>query len=168
MIRLALITALLLLVAGCDSGSPNEENPARGTFEATVVYDATTETFEGFSSFASEEDGEGFIFGFLGDDRTKRITLNRALAARPGTGMHAIVEYLDAETADTDFWGTSTVGSYALSESGTLTITSSSAEEIAGTFEFTATGEFGTGEETVTVSATFHAICRPGVGQDCG
>ncbi len=157
--RLALFTALLLLLAGCDTTAPDDEDLTLGTFEAEVTGPVTT-SLDGVASFASSTDEDGEAFGLvLAAGGPDGITLHRRKAGRPATGTYSVTSVLALLGEEEDFWGAVMLtqsGGFFTSESGTLTITSSSSGNLEGTLKFDASdGD----EQHVTVIASFRAEC---------
>ncbi|WP_290652196.1 hypothetical protein [Aquisalimonas sp.] len=140
---------------------PNGGSPAQGlspgTFRAEIT-GAVTTVLEGVASFGSseEEGGFGLTLGALGPDG---ISLNRGEAGRPSPGSYPVVGFQSVLLESAGFWGVVFLtegGGFFFSESGTLTITGSSENELAGELAFSAAGGLD-GMETVTVEASFRA-----------
>lgn len=160
LLSLALLAAFMLLLAGCDTTAPDEEDPedrALGTFEAEVT-GAVTTSLEGVAAFTYTTDETGEAFGLvLAATGPDGITLFRQKAGRPATGIYSVTSI--PALLEEDFWGGITLmqhGGFFMSESGTLTISSSSSGNLEGTLEFEASD--GDGQQ-ITVSASFRAQC---------
>ncbi len=158
------------MLAGCDSAAPDEDpaDLAPGTFEAEIT-GAVTTSLEGVAGFASAADEDGEAFGLvLAAGGPDGITLYRQKAGRPATGAYSVTSHLSLPREEEDFWGGIGLmqhGGFFTSESGTLTITSSSSGNLEGTLEFEASADEG--ERQITVTASFRAQCGTAVEGAC-
>jgi hypothetical protein len=152
--------ALLLLpsVTNCggDTVSPEGNTLSPGTFRAEVT-GAIQTTLEGVAGFGVSEDGSSFALTLaaLGPDG---IAMYRLQGGQPGPGQYMVHDNATvAFTGSEDFWGSMMLvgaGAIFMSESGTITISESSANALAGSTEFTAVDdEVG----RVTITASFRA-----------
>lgn len=155
--------ALVLVVAGCDSGEDEEA----GVFSVNITGDITG-SFSGNAYFATNIDDEAF--GLLLLDNTiesfnfrngKGIAITRNAPGQPGEGEYDIIGLDDAEL-DTEKFGAfyadiedlfEQQGLVLTSVSGTLDIETSRSNRIEGTFSFTATG-FDIADPDTDLSAT--------------
>lgn len=150
--RLALALGSLALIAGCGDGPNPPKPPSTGSFTASVS-GAASKNLSGQAGFLlttnlfsiSLNDGSG----------TGAIQFSR-LAGVPAAGTYQ----LDANAAQNSgaFAAIYSGGAQEnyVSSSGTLTITSSAADRVKGSFSFTGTG--GTsGTATVTITGSFDA-----------
>lgn len=163
---------LASLLLACDSSSDGDGDDNPGTFTITVTGDHS-ESFEGTGTFAGGTDGTSSGFGvFLaGTTGGQVITILKNTQSRPSNGTYQIRNADDDfdDLAEDEYVASyiSTSGSVAitgLSVSGTVRITDSSDTKVAGTVNFTATGNSvntSTGaveQVTVTISGSFSAI----------
>ena len=169
--------ALALLVPACsDSGSPS----GQGSFSATVAGDLTL-SFTGCAVFAIATQGanQGFAIALerQGSSQVDRdvVLLARFNTQRPGVGTYSIVSSSCNTCTDDDFDAGYVLyrpsGDYAFfaSESGTLTITESTAQRVVGTLTFAATWLASSPNITardITIMASFTAVpgTLPNVG----
>lgn len=166
MVRRYLLMAAAAVAAACGGDGTG---PDAGTFTATVTGDLSL-TLTGEAVFGTQSDSSGSLFGIglvRGDANsfdTDIIVIGRGNTTRPGIGTYDIVSALCGNCTDDDFDAAlaivrpDDVGAY-LSESGTLTITSSSAERIEGTATVTMTSfiQFQNAQ-TVTIELMFTAV----------
>lgn len=188
--------ALALSFAACDSGMDEEEDPpiSPDEFELTISGEEIDETLLGESFFyagtAPDTEEEVFIIYFAEgidepDESQEEWTIGIVGRStdRAGEGTYSIV---NIETFDQDeeiedvlrndfvFWMVEYADtSYSVygSNSGELTITSSSSERVVGTLEVDATAYFTTMDEEeepetqqVTISGAFNASSAPFAG----
>jgi hypothetical protein len=164
--RTLLAAATVAIVAGCggDGTGPNT-----GTFTATVTGDLSM-TLTGEAVFGTQTDSTGTSFGVAlirGDPNSFNsdiIVIGRANEARPASGTYDIVATPCGTCTEDDFDAAlaivrpSDFGAY-LSESGTLTITSSTADRLEGSATVTMSAFFQfQGAQTVTIELTFSAV----------
>ncbi len=174
--RLLMLTLALALPVGitaCNENGtgPDDDDLAEATFEASVTGDMTAE-FDGTAVFGEATDpetGEDFWVLILtsGDSETtgRTIYFGRE-GARPGGGTISLanVEDDDPESGEVfALYFDYTQGAYGLfaSTGGTLTITHSSSDDMAGSFAIEAAGTVVQGNEAVdveiTITGTFNA-----------
>lgn len=162
-----LLAAFSLLLLGCDSGPTGQDDspdsPSAGTFNANVTGHVTT-TFSGEAN--SVRGGSGGWGISLGTGAPPFIAITTLENERPAVGTYPIVEAVLAPgTPGTAFFASfvsdPAVGSYT-STSGTLTIQSSSASSVVGSFTFQ--GQRGTvgNPLIVNVQGTFNTTNRGG------
>jgi hypothetical protein len=162
----ALTLAMLTAAAGCggDDGSiidPDVSCGVVGTFEGTASGTGAA-SLDGCSQYVVADDGSGPFFGMVLtngsdiDDITHTISIDRE-GARPAPGTYNVGDetgevfggvFLDQ--GDRNFFFTS----------GTVTITTSAADNVTGSLNVTAT-EFG-GTATMTITGNFAAKCVQG------
>jgi len=169
--KLGMVTtiAAMVLLAAC-----GETGPENSSFTATVTGD-TTLSFEGEALFGvSSTSGRDhwvlfFTRGLFGGLDFDAVAIGRNNSDTPiGVGVHTIEDATRDEPDGEDIEGVYTlarssdgsIASYG-SVAGTLTITSASADEIRGDFEFSAefvlaVGSFGD-VRNVTLSGSFTA-----------
>lgn len=175
---------LLGLLTACDSGGDNDDGPDPGDlsqeFTLNVTGNGVDESFEGFSGWSEVNDGTGatsFVVIFAensGSQTSGSSGFLYRLGSRPGTGTYAVAD-IDTETdalVDFAFYflrssGTSSFVSY-YSSGGTIEITSSSDNTVAGEFSIPgtrieSTGTGGVQEVEVTLSGTFSAARNPDI-----
>lgn len=169
--------ALALLVPACsDSGGPSNQ----GSSSVTVSGDLAL-NFAGRAVFGIATQGEqqGFAIALerQGTSQIDRdvILLARLNTQRPAAGTYSIVASSCNTCTDDDFdagfvlYRPSGDFAFFASESGTLTITVSTAERIVGTLSFDATWVLSSDNITardITITASFTAV--PGVLPDVG
>lgn len=176
---------LLGLLTACDSGGDNgDDGPDPGDlsqeFTLNVTGNGVDESFEGFSGWSEVDDGSGttaFVVVFAENSGTTTSGSSGFLyrqGDRPGTGTYAVAD-IDTETdALVDFAmyflrasGSSSFVTY-YSSGGTIDITASSANTVAGEFSIPgtrieSTGTGGVQEVDVTLSGTFSAARNPDI-----
>jgi len=144
---------------GCDDDStgPGDE----GSFTVKITGDVNRE-FSGSAVFAiTTQPQEGFSLVLIsGDEREESALMVSFLigTSSPGKGTHPIGENA-SNTTFTSWYTSSEHQEYFFSESGSMTVTTSTDKRFAGSFQYTATG--WTGDETemeVTISGNFDAI----------
>ncbi|GEM_PF-2716249 len=172
--------ALLFGLSACDD-STGPDAPTPGSFEAQAEVNGETFNFSANAFFAAGEDlesdeaGMGVIFTTLdtcAPDEDEMISPPYAVLVRedvrPGTGTYPLGSAEEEEIGDefVFFWidgATPATSSVISSESGTVTVETSSVDTFAGSVE----GEVqvitaGTGEtETGTLSVSFEATACP-------
>ena len=176
---IASITLLAIALTACDSGGDNDDdnNQPPGSFSIVVAGDMDLE-MDGFAFFGEAEHpdtGEDVFVIYFSESANPSNPQGRWAfvgrnSGRPGTGTFSFVNgELDGELPDDQFILVMTVGSVGagsstfVSDSGELSITSSSSNRVEGSFEVTATGfeisGGGTGEElNVTIEGSFDAL----------
>ena len=164
MYRRITMLMLLALAAGCGDDDPSSPLPLpESSFELEIT-GAVTESASGNALFGSDTDPEGNpLFALvLGDDTTRHtITAGIPGTSRPGTGTFEIT----APEAGENGWtlvhiisdGDELLGLF-VAESGTLTITESTADVLRGTLEFQATGFLGEDSDSMSVAGSFTAV----------
>lgn len=163
-----LVSALALI--GC-SDDPTDPGIANGTFTASVT-GGVTATFSGaaIQGQAEVETGQQGWVVVLNDDATNPLTNSVFIALlgnRPPAGQYQVRNLIVDNTLLPGEWGAAlllgngTTLSYSgLSLSGTVTITSSSAELVVGTYTIQVSGEDPVNPGTAvlaTVTASFSA-----------
>lgn len=148
--------AFLLAVAACGGDDPAglDDNNAAGTFQASVT-GAITGSFSGNATFLSQAN-DAFGLGLFTSATTGQqfVQVNRENGGRPGTGTFTIH---DGSSGGQFIALASIQGVGITSNSGTMTITSSSASEIQGQISYQGTISGGGGN--VTITASFRARC---------
>jgi len=163
--RVARILAVTLAAAALacgDSTTPVNQ----GSFTASITGDLTASlTGRAVFGVATQGTNQGFVIALerQGSSQLDRdvIVTGRLNTQRPGEGTYPIVSCsggCDADEFDAGyvFYRTSGDSGLFISESGTLTITASSTDTIAGTMSFSATSL--TGLDQITVTASFTAV----------
>ncbi len=158
---------------GCSDDDDGPTGPdGQGTFSVTISGDMS-KSFSGTAIFGSGTDPETGESGFaliLQTDMDNEqagdiIWIVRIGATRPGTGQMPIANFDDID--DDDFNPQVLYGMYAgenawaWSTSGTMSITTSSSNQFAGSFEFSADGftmNDPDSEKTVTIGGEFNAV----------
>jgi hypothetical protein len=148
---------------GCGDNATGPGSTAPGTFSAQVS-GAVTGSFSGIAAFGSMTDFQGgSVFVLVLEDQagTRELGLIKEIPGRPGTGSFPIGEYLGSPLYG-EFIADGPSGSrFFLTGSGTLTITASSAQSLQGSVTLNAREQVGSA--TVQVTATFNAMCIPGM-----
>lgn len=183
---IATIAFLALALTACDSGGDNDDddnNQPPGSFAIVVTGDTDFE-LDGFAFFGEAEDpetGEDVFVIYFSENANPSSTQGTWAfvgrnSARPGTGTFTFVNgELDDEIPAEQFVLVMNVGSGGagsstfVSDSGELTITSSSSNRVEGSFDVTATGfqvtGGGAGEElSVSIEGSFDAIGSDDIG----
>lgn len=172
-LRLAAVAALVPLVAACsDDDSNGPRQPQLGTYRMTLAGDHTG-SHSGEAVFGVDGEGAGQYFGVvLGIDEQDLANLIflRSGTERLAVGTHQVANTTDSEQDDAEDVevllgignSSSTTVGFLDGRSGTITVTRSTAEELAGTFTITAQGlierDGGTAQPaTVQVSGAFNA-----------
>lgn len=172
-LRVAALAALVPLAAACSDDDPSgPRQPALGSYRMTLAGDHAA-THSGAAVFGVDGEGEeqyfGVILGVDEDDLANLIFL-RSGAERLTAGTHQVANTFDSEPDDAEDvevllgignTSSSTVG-FLDGESGTITVTRSTADELAGTFSITARGLIerngGTAQPaTVQITGAFNA-----------
>ena len=169
-IATAAILAGGAVVAACGGGNGTEP-PDRGSFQAAVTGDLTLD-LGGTAVFGTEGDafqgfGVALVSGPVGGDNSDLILIARDNTARPAAGTYEIVDATCTDCTADDFSAAYLhqvtlidLGLY-VSVSGTLTIDTSGAARVGGSFDFTATffRKFGdVTAEDVALQGTFRAV----------
>lgn len=150
---LALVLALVLSACGSDDPTGPGEG-ASGTFQATLSGDVTA-SLTGGAMFTTVP-GEAFVLNFSTGDASGSMGIELEELGRPGTGT------IQLGSSTSGAYGYGVVGNTLFfSESGSVTITSSSSTALVGTFQFEA--QTPTADE-ITVTGTFSAQCVAGCG----
>lgn len=165
--RSLVILVLAAAAAACgDDEDPQGPNPVASEY-ALEIEGALNESSSGPAYFGADvdENNEPVWMILMGQDTSRHLVLaGRAGSARPGTGSYAVAD----PTGTEEGWsvihllsdGDELLGMF-FAESGTVTISASSAEEVRGTIEFEAMGLMGTTLDTIQVSGSFRAIPAP-------
>jgi len=162
-----IVCILLLTVAfffGCDDDLTGPDG--EGSFTVIISGDISRE-FSGTAIFATNKDEheEGFILMLTSDEEevARIILFELEVNTIPGKGTHPIDNYQD-ETTFYAWYGAIEHHEVFDSESGSMTVTTSSDKRFAGSFEFNATGlaegDFETKRE-VKITGTFEAVRVP-------
>jgi hypothetical protein len=167
-VRVVTLALALLLPACSDSGGP----AGQGSFSATVTGDLTN-SFTGRAVFgiATQGANQGFAIALERQGATQVdrdvVILARFNTQRPGIGTYSIVSSACDTCTDDDFdagyvlYRPSGDFAFFASESGTLTITESSADRIVGTLNFDATWILSSDNITardIAITASFTAV----------
>ena len=162
--RLARLLLAALMLASCrGDDEPTGTQPVSLGTASVRVTGAVTRTFTGMAAFGSAGVGGDGEFGIVMTDESSDfgVTVGGSPAGRRGAGMYQLGDIESPMYAE--FLSESDI---YISQSGQLTITSSSAQSVQGTVTFRGRLEFGgTGE--VTVTASFNAICVPNAAITC-
>ena len=179
-VRVGVLLAIVGQIACGETETTTEPIPEdKGDLTLLVSGDDISHTLNGKAMFGTSRGSSGHdewvLFLWRGDrlyysNQFDILELFRANLDRPEPGTYTMAAFSDGAPADEEFVGTY-VFSFAISygvfhvESGTLTIETSSDQEISGSFEMTAVLDAGNSSEvsadTATVSGTFRAV--PGV-----
>lgn len=170
----SLLLAVLFVFQAC-SDSSTDSGSDQGSFNFTVEGDNSGDA-SGTAVFGGAEDPEtdeeGFVVVMTDGDPEEEVQLNEAGTAmwlvtagssRPGEGNYSIVdpEEDDSELED-GFYGIIVFDDHLyVTESGEVEITSSSGDNVSGTFNVEATGfsfQNPQEEHSVTISGNFDAI----------
>ncbi len=155
--RWILAFLVLGLLAACDSNEPGGGGQAAGTFTAQISGDLA-KSFSGVASFGSVT-GESEIFTLaLSTTVGDMVSVARLGAGRPGTGTITILD-VGAGVSSQAYWGTVVLLQEDVvfqSTSGTMQISTSSAQQLSGSLSFDAVTNDG---REVVVSASFNAVC---------
>lgn len=150
-----LITTLALAACGGDEGDGDCEGPTcpggdddLGTMSATVTGDVS-ESFSGEGFFIADDVDNSWGFYLGDDDENASAIWFWGEGGRPGTGTRTLT--LDGTTGGWYVHGGT--GAFYWAESGTVSITTSSASRMVGSFDFTGTDMNG-GE--VSIEGTFN------------
>lgn len=177
-LTVATVTALTLVACGGDDdgvGPDPGEEPV-GSFSATISGDVSAslsgEALHGETVIDDETGDQGWVavMGFQETETTSAIMLVR-LAGRPGPGTYSLDDLTSGEGLDASEWGAfvvvatggQSIAFSGFSTTGTVTITSSSADHVEGSFTIQATG-FASGSQTelsVTAQGEFEAVGTP-------
>jgi hypothetical protein len=146
---------------GCDDDStgPGDE----GSFTVKITGDVNRE-FSGSAVFAiTTQPEEGFSLVLMSGDEVGESALMVSFligTSSPGKGTHPIGENA-SNTTFTSWYNSSEHKEFFDSESGSMTVTTSTDKRFAGSFQYTATGWTGDDYETdkeVTISGNFDAV----------
>ena len=158
-----LATAAVLLVAtastGCGDGTGPEGDADLGSFSVTVTGDAEL-TASGDGVFHGPG-AEGSWFATINSPEISMTILSGS--GRPSPGTHQLAgsgedgSFGEGETGISLQFQEGEVNFSGESDSGTLTIDSSSADRVSGSFSFDAVS-FGGEQIQVTVTGTFTAV----------
>lgn len=149
---LLLAAALILSLSACDSGGSNEEEPdvEEGRVEISINGDASG-TFDGYAYFfdvVDDSTGES-AFGLILNNTNSANQSGQYIwiareSSRPGTGQYdfAAIDEENSDLRPDQFIAValsvvnddSAMGSIYFSNGGTLTLTSSSDDKVAGSF----------------------------------
>ncbi len=165
-----LLCLLTLSFTACDSdnGGDGDGNGGGTIGSANVtVSGAFSDSFSGNAAFGVGEDGNGFSLALFEGSLTTGGTTSGGLVAigrtagRPGEGMFPITasgSAMDFGAGYASDFSNTTGGMFVGSATGTLTITASSSDRVAGSFTFTGEAASISGPlGEVTVSGTFSA-----------
>jgi hypothetical protein len=170
----AVSAALLLAACGGDDDPTGPGDVAGSSFSANVAGDITR-TFSGKAAFGVDADDEFTGFGLVlgitsnGVGEANNVYFYREQAATPGVGQHTIGDAAtDAEVPAQQFGATmvldagTATAQLCLSTSGTLTVQSSSAQHLKGTFSIQAeclqNSDPLADPQSVTITGSFDAI----------
>lgn len=163
-----IITCILLLAVafffGCDDDLNGPEG--EGSFTVTITGDISRE-FSGTAIFATnrDEDEEGFILMLTSDEEevARIILFELEVNTIPGKGTHPIDNYPD-ETTFYAWYGAIEHHEVFDSESGSMTVITSSDKRFDGSFQYNAVGwaegDFET-ERKVNIKGNFEAVRVP-------
>ncbi len=163
----SLLLVGLLILAGCDSNEPDEVEDLIGSFEIQVTGDVMQTFSGGQAAFGAVTDGQtgisgfGMNFGATGAS-AQSLSITRK-GTRPGNGGHSIANVdlnTEFETLSNEaFIGVFSTGTDVFySTGGTLTVTESSNNRVAGSISMTATSVLPNSTAQVTISGSFSAI----------
>ncbi len=161
------ILALTLALPACDSDSTPPGGNQPGTFSATVT-GTVAATLSGIaaSGGAAASGGWGIALG-PGDPQS--ITLLASGNDRPPAGTYPIVVFAQGGTAGGTAFVASIVAEPGVSSytstGGTVTLSSSSASRVAGSFAFAAQRGTVSNPQNVDVTGTFDATNAPTGGR---
>jgi hypothetical protein len=160
---------LLVSVAGCDSNDDDGDGEGAGEFTIEISGDIDR-TFSGFAYFGQGEDpetGEEAFVIFLSNTEDVDAASSYAFIGRdsdrPGTGNYQFADFEDTDDLpENQFVLLVFLGDDAFfSTGGTLRLTTSNSNRVAGDFEATATGLIFSGgvpqEVEVEISGEFDA-----------
>ena len=176
-LRLPALAAILGIVAACSDDPTGPKAPAAGKYRLDLAGDYAAR-HTGDALFGVDgSDGSQYFAVLLGDEveDMANLVILRSGATRLEVGTHAVANTADQLPDDADdveiLLGvgndtSSTVGFFD-GQSGTVTITKSTADVLAGTFALTVKGlleEDGANAEpaTLQVSGAFTAAAVPG------
>jgi len=165
--RLALTVIAVATVAAC-GGDPAEPGP-QGSFQASVTGDLSL-SLSGGAVFGHQEGG-GFVIameqGNVGGSSAELVMIGRDSPVQPAAGTYEMVSGTCLDCTPEDFSGlylhqitVLDLGLY-VSVSGTLSIDTSTAERVTGSFSFTATSFILSGDvtaEDLALEGTFSAV----------
>ena len=176
-LRLSALGAVLALAAACSDDPTGPRQPAAGTYRLDLAGDyAARHTGDAVFGVDGAE-GEEFFAVLLGteEEDLANLAIFRGGTTRLATGVHQVANTSDDlpdDPADVEIYlgvgnaGSSTVGFFD-GKSGTVTVTQSTPDVLAGTFAIVAKGLLeengGTAHPaTVQVSGAFTARSVPG------
>lgn len=169
--HLFLSLLLALTFTACDSDENGDGNGNGGGGDvgnvSVTLSGGVDGSFSGNAFFVIDEDDEvdfaiGLFSGAITNPNAGEIVVLGRDGDRPGPGTYTI----DAEASEANFFGAyvENLGNFASAtlvsaQSGTLEITSSSSDEVSGTFSFTGQAFTGSGTQLgeTTVSGQFTA-----------
>ncbi|PEN11462.1 hypothetical protein CRI94_15630 [Longibacter salinarum] len=170
-LALAMCAVPLLLFVGCDSSGSNDDVSVEPSYSLSVTGNSVNTTFTGAARWgngSTDASNEAMAVNFSSDDGTGQGFLIRG-AARPETGTVS-VRNIDGQndnlTSSSDFSfyyvnGQSDTSIQYLSTGGTITITESTENRLAGSFDITVTRidplAPNGGESSATITGTFDA-----------
>ena len=172
-LRLAAVAALVPLAAACSDDDPSGPRiPSLGSYRMRLTGDHVA-NHTGAALFGVHGEGEGQYFGVVlgtDEDDLANLIFLRSGPTRLAVGTHQVANTTDGQQDDPDdvevLLGlgnaeSSTVG-FLDGRSGTITVTRSTADELAGRFAIVADGlierDGGNAEEaTVSISGEFNA-----------
>lgn len=169
---LVLLTGIFF-IQGCSSDSGSEE----GTFTITITGDEQRE-FSGTAVFGGATDPDTGEQGFAlvmttaedpenAQSASESAWLVKLNTERPGEGSYSVVDSETEENLESGFWGFSILGGSQsqviyFSKSGSVNISSSSGDNVSGTFTIQAKGFGFSGQQTqeynITMEGEFNAI----------
>ncbi len=164
-------------MAGCGDGT----GPERGSFQATVTGDLSL-SLSGDAVFGPQTQGgqTAFAIGLLDGDPSappyNAVVISRDNVAAPAAGTYGIEAGFCADCTPDDFVGgfvhliTQLDVATFLSDTGSFTLTTVTADRVEGTFRFTATAFLVVGEvnaDSVRIEGSFTAVPGeiPGIAQ---
>ena len=165
-VAVAALALAALAPAGCAEGDKDPTGPG-GLGTATItVTGAVSRTVTGNAAFGSGILGmDAFAIVMTDEDETIELGVAKDGAGRLGPGTYSLGDDESPRYGELVVSLPGTDPQFFISETGTLTITSSSASRLRGTISFRGRNEFGSG--TVDVTATFDAICLPTAAMTC-
>jgi hypothetical protein len=177
-LRLASLGAILTLAAACSDDPSGPKAPAAGTFRSDFSGDYASK-HSGAAVFGVDgEEGSEYFALLLGtdEDDMANIVVLREGVARLEVGTHQVANTVDTQEDDADEVemlvgignSSSSVVGFLDGKSGTVTITRSAQDGLAGSFDIVAEGLIerngGTAQPaTVRVSGAFSAVPVTGV-----
>ncbi|MEM6336259.1 MAG: hypothetical protein AAF752_06810 [Bacteroidota bacterium] len=180
--RPTLLAGLLILIAGCDSSDdPDDLAPSRA--QVTVTQDGQTQSYDGYAYFANDSSTDA---GFVLAISRQPLQAGEAVLAgeiyygvldaqgKPAEQSYTIIS--DGETSATEFavlyfnFNTNAPGlgilALGLADDGTVRITDSSGDTVAGTMSVT--GRYSNAQATdlpFSLEVTFNASQATGIAE---